>query len=89
MVSIMPPDPDGKTRAHAPTLMGVYELMQDRANTRADLFLDRAACLIYGIASSHEGLSGCDACELGERACAEIETAVEIAFAWLMQEARR
>jgi hypothetical protein len=69
--------------------MGVYELMQARAVERADVFLDRVASLMYGIATTHEGLSGCNNCDDGERACPEIETAVEVAFAWLMQESRR
>lgn len=86
---IMPPEPKSNTTSREPTLMGVYELMQDRATEREDVFLDRVTSLMYGIATSHSGISGCHDCQDGDLPCVWVETATEVAFAWLMQESRR
>jgi hypothetical protein len=90
MNSILDPDSDNKPDPHqTPTLLGVYELMQRRAIERNDVFLDRVASLMYGVATDHSGLTGCNDCDDGDRPCPWVETATEVAFAWLMREATR
>jgi hypothetical protein len=75
-----------------PSLRDVAELMQHRAAASSDVLLDRTASLLWGVAEMHRfngRMTNCSECNnLHAPMCPLIETATEVAFAWLIRQAR-
>lgn len=86
-MSIVPPDPDSKTKRHEPSLMGVGQMMQGSA----DPFTVQVGLLIEYIGHQHQPPVCCDECRGDDRdpsyPCLMQESATGAAIPWLMDRA--
>lgn len=75
---MMPAEPDNKPD---PSMRGVASLMA----ASPDPFTREVAALLEDIASVHDQRIGCDICNQIGSACAGLELANSVAFAWLLK----